>query len=240
MARYRASIRVRLAIGLGLVLAVFSAALLVTLHYLAELKQMSDEVTARMEVRRQVVATVRAAEQLQSGFPAAEAADPANLANFDRVYDLLQQRITTLLSERTDQPEGAYLAELRRASADLRALLERQTASAAGKPAAVSAEEMDRESREILDRMEMLNQNLVDIFDSRVISSAMQAQTAWNYSSAISQVIFPVALLVSLLIIYYTHRSVSGPVGALVTGTRTLAEGELRSDIQVDGSGEFR
>ena len=37
MARYRVSIRVRLAIGLGLVLAVFSAALLITLHYLAEL-----------------------------------------------------------------------------------------------------------------------------------------------------------------------------------------------------------
>ena len=76
--------------------------------------------------------------------------------------------------------------------------------------------------------------------DNRLLGAAEKAQTAWNYSSAVSKVIVPVALLVSLLVIYYTHRSVVGPVGALVTGTKTLAEGELGSDIQVDGSGEFK
>ena len=240
MARYRVSIRVRLAIGLGLVLVVFSAALLITLHYLAELKQMSDEVTARMEVRRQVVATVRAAQLLQSGFTTADAANPANLARFDNVYNRLQERISALLAQPTEQPEGTYLTELRQACADLRALLVRQTASAAANTPGASPEELTRQSREILGRIELLNQNLVDIFDNRLIGAALQAQSDWNVSSAVSQVIFPVALLVSLLVIYYTHRSVTGPVGVLVTGTRTLAEGDLGSDIQVDGSGEFR
>ena len=239
MARYRVSIRVRLAIGLGLVLAVFSAALLITLHYLAELKQMSDEVTAGMEVRRQVVATVRAAQLLQSGFPIGQPVDPERLARFDEVYGRLQERISGLLAQQPEQPETTYLTELRQACGDLRALMVRQTAAGANGPAG-SNEDLTRQSREILSRIELLNENLVDIFDNRLIGAALQTQTAWNTSSAVSQVIFPVALLVSLLVIYYTHRSVTGPVGALVTGTRTLAEGELGSDIHVDGSGEFR
>jgi two-component system NtrC family sensor kinase len=240
MARYRISIRLRLAIGLGLVLAIFTGALLIMLHYLAELKQTSLDVTARMEVRRQVLATVRAAQLLQSGFPAAGAADEANLERFDDVYDRLQERIDSLLAGPVEEPESGYLVELRQASGDLKDLLSRPAAGPDGGPPALTPEELDRRSREALARIELLNSNLVDVFDKRLIGAADKAQTAWTYSSAVSKLIFPAALLVGLLVIYYTHRSVVGPVGALVTGTKTLAEGDLGSDIQVDGSGEFK
>jgi len=239
MSRYRISIRLRLAIGLGLVLAVFSAALLLVLYHLADLRRINEEVTARMEVRRQAMATVRAAQLLESGFPAAEPADPADLERFNFVYNRLLQGLNTLLAQQTEQPERTYLSELREASTNLKAILDRLTNRDAGGPQE-DPEELARQSKQILSRIETLNSHLVDIFDIRVTGAGEKAQAAWAISSAIFQVIFPVALLVSLLIIYYTHRSVAGPVGALVTGTKTLAEGNLASDIQIDGSGEFR
>ncbi len=240
MALYRVSIRVRLAIGLGLVLAIFSAAILITLHYLAELKQMSEDVSARMEVRREALATVRTAQTLQNAFAAVRGADPVTLARFHDDFDRLQDRVDTVLTGHLDQHERDYLLELRQACTDLRDLTDRLAANA-GKPRSdATVRDLMRQSRDALARIELINNNLVDVSDSRLIGAADKAQTAWKYSSTVSEVIFPAALLVSLLVIYYTHRSVVGPVGALVTGTKTLAEGELGSNIEVDGSGEFK
>ncbi len=236
MARYHVSIRVRLAIGLGLVLAVFSAAILITLHYLAELRQMSEDVTARMEVRREALATVRTARMLQSAFSDVEAADRSNLAQFHEDYDRLQDRVDAVLSGPLERPERSCLLDLRDACANLRELMDGLSAGVDD----ASRADLVRQSRDVLARIEAINNALVDISDSRLVGAADKAQAAWDYSSAISKVIFPVALLVSLLVIYYTHRSVAGPVGALVTGTKTLAEGDLGSDIQVDGTGEFK
>jgi len=62
---------------------------------------------------------------------------------------------------------------------------------------------------------------------------------AWNISLSITKTIFPIALVMSLLIIYYTHRSIVRPVGALLDGTRALADGNLHTRIELTGSGEF-
>jgi two-component system, NtrC family, sensor kinase len=239
MARYRFSIKVRLAIGLGLVLAIFSGALLITLHYLAELKQMSVDVTTRMDVRRQALASVRAAQTMENGFATA-AADPADLARFNAAYDRLQERLAELLARRVSEPESTYLLKLQEASRDLRGLLAQRVAGPKNSAPGPSRQELDLRSRLALNRIEMLNSSLVDLLDKRLVNAAAKAQTAWTYSSAVSKVIFPAALLIGLLVIYYTHRSVAGPVEALVSGTKTLAGGELGSDIQVDGSGEFK
>jgi two-component system NtrC family sensor kinase len=240
MARHSVSIRLRLAIGLGLVLAVFSAALLVTLRYLAEVRQMSTEVTARMEVRREALATVRAAQVLQDAFPTEKALDAGDVVRFDYGCERLQERINAVLAGSLDERERACLFDLYQSSIELRVLLDRMARqNAAAPPDDPVGRDLVERSRNALARIQKLNDNLVDASDNRLVAAADKARTAWNYSSAVSKVIFPLALLVSLLVIYYTHRSVVGPVGALVTGTKTLAQGDLGSDIQVDGSGEF-
>ncbi|NIM68956.1 MAG: HAMP domain-containing protein, partial [Xanthomonadales bacterium] len=46
-------------------------------------------------------------------------------------------------------------------------------------------------------------------------------------------------LLLSLLVVYYTHRSIVRPLDRLVARVRALAEGDLDQRVEVAGSGEF-
>ncbi|MFW6189784.1 MAG: ATP-binding protein [Planctomycetota bacterium] len=238
MASRGLSIRQRLTVGLGLIVVVLGGALLVALHQLAQLKHASDEVSLRLDVRRQAMDTQRLAEQLRRDFLATEDPDPSRLSQFMQLYERLDANVVSLLQRSVGEMERQYLRRLRDANGRLGALLLRAAAQQAD-PASGQVE-MTSRSRELLREIDRLNEQLVEIFDVRIVQAAEQAQGAWALSSGVSKVIFPTAFLLSLLVVYYTHRSVVGPVRELLHGTRELAEGELDGEIEAQGAGEFR
>ncbi len=242
MALERISLRTRLAVGLGVVAAVFAAAVLVMLHELAQLHGASNEVIVRLEVRRQVLDAVRVAEKLQHDFVSARLTDPRVVQDFRRLYDELDGNLRSLLQRSPKDRERVLLVQLRGATNRLGMLLMRGAPQAMhdGAAADYDAATLVEQSRAVLTEIDDLNSRLIEVFDTRILQAAEQAQAAWAIGSAISQAIFPAALLVCLLVIYYTHRSVAAPVRDLVKGTRQLAQRGLSGEVRVGGAGEFQ
>jgi len=57
---------------------------------------------------------------------------------------------------------------------------------------------------------------------------------------AVSWMIFAVALTVSLLVVFFTHRAIVRPISKLVAGTQVLATGDLSGRLDAPLRGEFR
>ncbi len=248
MIRFVGSISVRLALGFMLVLAVFGAALLVALYNLEKVKVASEEIRIRQEISREAREIGRLAEELflcQQEFVDADGVEWGKLRQFQEFYRRTEEGLESLLARPVDELERGYLEELGRAADRLRRIfLDRivttKQREEMGVVAALSLADLQAESRNVLSEISGLNDRLSMAFEMRTSDAESQASTAWNISLAISKVIFPVALLMILLIIYYTHRSIVRPVGALLGGTKSLADGDLSSRIEVYGSGEFQ
>jgi signal transduction histidine kinase len=248
MTRYRGSISLRLAGGFMLVLAVFGGALLVTLYNLGKVKDASEEIRVRQEIRREAADVGRRAQELfecQRRFVESESVDWTKLQEFHELYSHIEEALQSLLSRPVDHPERGYLEDLGRAAERLRAIfldkiLTAKVQADMGVVPTLSLAELQEESRGVLDEINDLNDRLSYALETRTQDAEVYARTAWDVSLAISKVIFPLALLICLLIIYYTHRSIMRPVGSLVAGTKALARGNLRSTIELGGAGEFQ
>jgi signal transduction histidine kinase len=247
MRRSGGSISVRLAIGFMLVLAVFGGALLVTLYNLQKVKDASEDTRIRQEIRREAADIGRRAEELfacQQAFVAAEGVDWTKVSQFHDLYRRVEDSLQSLLARPVDEPERGYLQELGRAARRMREIfldkiVTTKLQADMGMVPAVSLDDLQAESRSVLDEISDMNERLAYAFEIRTLESEFNARSAWTVSVTMAKVIFPVALVICLLIIYYTHRSIVSPVGALLAGTKQLARGNLNSTIDVGGTGEF-
>ncbi|KPK65012.1 MAG: hypothetical protein AMK73_04235 [Planctomycetes bacterium SM23_32] len=247
MSRLGASTSMRLAVGLLLVLGVFGAALLVALYNLEKVKNASEQIRIRQEIRRDASGIGQLAQQLierQREFVEAPGVDWQKLTEFQELYQRMEQSLGLILSRPVEEPERGYLEELRAAATRLRTIfLDRiviaKMQSDMGVVPTISLEELEAESRNVLEEISDLNERVSYAFEIRTLDAELYARSAWNLNVALSKVIFPLALLICLLVIYYTHRSIVRPVGALLEGTKALASGNLHTDISVSGAGEF-
>lgn len=248
MKRPKGTMSLRLAVGFLLVLAVFGAALLITLYRLEKVKDASEQIRIRLEVRREAGDIGRCAESLfecQRQFVQADGMDWSRVSQFHALHRRVEESVQSLLSRPLDEPERSYLQELGRAARRMRAIfldkiLPAKLQADQGMLPAAGLSDPQAESRNLLDEINELNDRLAYALEIRTADAENYARTAWSISLAITQVIFPVALLICLLIIYYTHRSIVRPVGALLAGTKALAKGQLNSTIDVSGTGEFQ
>jgi two-component system NtrC family sensor kinase len=247
MMRLGGSISLRLAVGFMLILAVFAVALLVSLYNLDKIKKASEETRVRQEVRRKALEVGRLAEELfvrQREFVEAAGVPWKKVNEFGDVHDRMEEELQDLLQRPVEEPERGYLENLGAAGARMRTIFLDKIVRAkvlAGMGADVdpSLDELLEESHSVLNEISGLNERLSLSFETRAIEAETHVDTAWDVTLAITKSIFPLALLMSLLIIYYTHRSIVQPVGSLLGGTRALAEGRLSTRIEVTGSGEF-
>ncbi|MHC4788954.1 MAG: sensor histidine kinase, partial [Planctomycetota bacterium] len=195
----------------------------------------------------EALAVGRLAEELfvcQREFASAEGVAWGKITQFLDLYGRMEEALRSLLSRPVDEPERGYLEDLGQATRRLRTIfLERivttKTQADMGIVPGVDLAALEEESRNVLGEINGLNERLSYAFEIRTLDAELYAHGAWNFSLALSKAIFPVALLMSLLIIYYTHRSIIRPVGTLLDGTKALAGGELGSRIKVADSGEF-
>ncbi|MCK4300658.1 MAG: HAMP domain-containing histidine kinase, partial [Planctomycetes bacterium] len=100
--------------------------------------------------------------------------------------------------------------------------------------------DIHRESRQVLQKINELNDELGHSFELKVPDAGTQARRAWETSLTTSKAVLAVALIASLLVILYTFRSIVGPVRRLIEGTKALARGDLSRRIAPVGAGEFR
>ena len=248
MARPGASISVRLTVGFAVVLAVFGATLLLTLYYLDGGRKASEQIRVRLEIRREATEIARAAEQLflrQSEFIESPPEDFSKQTEFHNVYSLIGTMVSSLGALPVDAPERVKMEQLIRRVEELRALFDDEIVPAKirvdeGSAPPETLSELEARSREAVGALNKLTDELTELFESRTRMAEAHATGAWDISIATAQIIFPVALLTALLVIYYTHRSITGPVSALVNGTKALADGRLNESIDIRGSGEFR
>jgi signal transduction histidine kinase len=238
------SISLRLAVGFMLVLAVFGAALLVTLYNLNRVRSANEQVRVRQEIRRQTVEVGRLAEQLlacQQEFIESAGVDWAKVAEFTDLYRRMEEGLKSLSLQ---DPEARYAEDLNRATPRLRSIFLDQVLPAKlqmdmGVTPQMSLEALQEQTRGVLRQVSDANERLAHALDVRTTDAQFLATQAWALSLAVAKSIFPMALLMSLLIIYYTHRSIVRPVGSLLAGTKALAGGKLSSRIEVEDSGEF-
>ncbi|MGD2175951.1 MAG: ATP-binding protein [Candidatus Brocadiaceae bacterium] len=247
MARYRGSISLRLALGFVLVLAVLGSALLISLNQLAKIRNAGERLTVYLEVRRQAIqinAAAQEASRLRSRLLTPAGADPEVLDELRSECERLEHMVEPLQAGSLDNPERGYVEQLDSAAAALHTLVKTRALATAGVPGTsprvvARAAEFPAASRELIDRIRQVSSALADSFDIRMLQASDQAEGTWAVSMATAKIVFPVALLVSLLVIYYTHRAIVRPVETLVEGTHALAEGDLGNRIRLRGAGEF-
>jgi signal transduction histidine kinase len=247
VSRAGASTSLRLSMGFLLVLAVFGAALLTALYNLQKVKNASESIRIRQEIRREAGTIGQLAEELfrcQQQFVEAAGLDWRKLTEFQELYQRMEQSLDSLLSRPVEEPERGYLVALRNAATRLRTIFLDKTVVARmqiemGLVPEVGLGELEQQSRNVLEEIGDLNERVAYAFEIRTLDAELYARSAWNLNVALSKVIFPVALLICLLVIYYTHRSIMKPVGALLEGTQELASGKLSSSISLSGTGEF-
>jgi len=247
MARYGGSISMRLTLGFVVVLAVFGTALLISLYHLDAGRRATEEIRIRQGIRREARQIAEAAEELffhQGEFVASDPVDFSKQLDFENVYSRIDRMLRSLRSQPVESQEQIYLDELMDSVTQLRTLfldgiVPAKIHAGEGSESAMALDTLEEESREKINRINHLNTLLADVFEARTLRAESQASGAWDVSIAMAQVIVPVALLICLLVVYYTHRSISRPIGALVKGTQALARGRLGESIDVQGSGEF-
>ena len=248
MTRRGGSISLRLSVGFMLVLAVFGVALLVTLYNFEKVTNTSEEIRVRQEIRGQVAEVGKLAGELHScqrEFVEAPGLDWDKVAEFRGVYRRIEDALRSLITRNLDEPEFGYVEELSRAAGQMQAIfldkiVVTKLCASMGSAPEHGLAEAQTETIAVLADMGEVNDRLAQAFEIRTLDAESQAHTAWTVSLTITKSIFPIALVMSLLIIYYTHRSIVRPVGSLLDGTRALAGGDLRTRIELASSGEFQ
>lgn len=238
MARYRTSISLRLAVGFAFSAGVLGLALLLTLNHLGRVRTASQRVSAYLEIRREVTHVRSLAEHMLALQP--EIITPSG-PDWERWSDLRgiadeMREVMNPLDARFGQ-ESEAVRNLTEATALLQALLMQHS------PRTENPLPLDRDTtvelRTQLDRIIELSDRLAASFAVRVVDASEQAQSAWAISIATAKIVFPVALLVSLLVVHYTQQSIVHPVRTLIEGTKSLASGDLGTRIELNGPEEF-
>ena len=248
MTRRGGSISVRLSVGFMLVLAVFGVALLVTLYNFGQVTSASEEIRVRQQMRREAQQVGLLAEELykfQQEFVARREIDWDAVHEFLSEQRRMEEALNSLLDRDVAEPERGTLERLGAAAVRLRNIflfkvVPAKVQAVYGAVPSPGLDELQEQTQSVLDEMGELNERLAFASDSRAVQAEGEARTAWSMSLTVAKTIFPLALLMSLLIIYYTHRSIVRPVGSLLEGTQALAQGNLQTRIEAGGAGEFQ
>jgi len=248
MWRLRGSTSVRLTAGFVAVMCLFGAALAVTLFNLRQVQKASEQTRLRQEIRRDALKIGRLAEQLffcQDDFVEAADFDFDKVAEFQETYQEMEKTFAALARRPVDKMERSYLDEMMRQALRLRDIFYNRmyTMKIFVKDGVESPDtllEIHRESRQVLERINELNDELGHSFELKVQDAGTQARRAWETSLTTTKAVLAVAFIASLLVILYTYHSIVSPVRKLIEGTKALAEGDLSRRVAPVGAGEFR
>ena len=246
--RHRTSISLRLAVGFALVLIVLGIVLLLTLSHMARLKKASENQTVYLEARHQALQINQLAKEVsraQSAFVRNRVTDPEQWNQLQDLSYELRHMIQPLRARHLDRPETDYADRLYEAARSLRTIVQEQrraatAASTAADPKAwQSVAEHSERSRKLFEELIATSQSLANSLHLRTLAASEQANLTWTLSIVAAETVFPIALLVSLLVVYLTHRSIVQPVATLVKRTQSLARGDLSQRLELEGYGEF-
>jgi len=252
VARQGTSIGVRLALSFLVVFAVFSTALLLTLHHLDKVRKATETVERSQQTTRHVALLGRLAEDFFNQQRAFIYADDLDISRYDRCKALADEIDDTLhlLRDAAVGPlERKSLYDLSGAADGLIAIFLEDIIDVKWEALfqeidpEESQQELElllKESRQYLMAIEDLRSDFAARFAVRTGFAGARAAAAWQASVTVAQLIFPVALLVSFLAVYYTHRSVLRPVRTLIRATQALARGDFGSRMPLTGPTEFR
>ena len=238
----------RLAVGFGVVVCVFGAALLIDLYNLGKLTKTAAEALDRQLARRQAGKITEIGEDLyhlQEDFATADKPDWGKVGQLEEAYDRIVRHLEALHLKTLGLRESARVAELasraHRLSEDF---YDRVVKTKPHSPEWVATpEELSAalaDSRKRLAEMKRFNESLALIIDAKTHLAEYQAESVWHLSLNLSRAILGIALVVGLLVVYLTHRAIVRPIRKLVEGTKTVAGGDLTHRIEVPAPGEFR
>jgi len=257
MALRRMSISLVLTLSFGIVVAVFCTALLVTLFQLHRVRE-TNKVLVESQQMSLDVASLRAlaeryGDELQSQFIWRADGDDDELVDAMKVVgNRMLDEVAALRGRTGVTGEKEVVADV----ADLRVVVDILVARfeediVPTKPDKHQSESDHAEammkmtalhtlSGQDLDLMRRLSVKLDKKFADRTRDAAASAEDAWDTSVRISQIVFPMALLIGFLAVYYAHQSVVRPVQALIAGSKAVALGKFDKRIPHVGSREFR
>lgn len=239
---------IRLAIGFGMVVCVFGAALLLNLHNLKKLRETTQEARIRQQIRRQVDGISETGELLydiQQDFVASDGFDNTKVTRFGAAYGQMNAYLDGLLAQSRGPYETEQVAKLSQTARRLgenfsdevvriKILFVLGGATEEELAAALAF------SRTALNELKGLSDDLRRILDMKANVAEFEADWLWQLSLNLSEASLGIALLVSLLVVYLTHGAIVRPINMLVEGTKTLARGDLTRRVEVPASGEFR
>ena len=245
---FAGSTSVRLILGFVTILCVFGAALFIMLRNLDQVRKASEETRERQETRSQALKVGRQAQRLfffQYDFIQSEGYNADKVQQFTETYEQMETTLNSLLSKDLDESNRRTLERLQQQTENMAQIfmdgvLSTKFLVESGTEAPETLDEMNNESRNVLRQINKLNGDLGESFKRKLQNAEMQASTAWETSLTTFKAVLGVAFVVSLLITYYTHRSIVDPVNKLIAGTKALASGDLSRTIDVRGSREFR
>lgn len=250
MARMRGSISMRLTLWFALLLGVFAITVVIVLWHLQNLKRAAENIGNSLQVAtdaREIGTRVEELFAAQTDFVYASDIDYARRDDFMDICESVLQRLDSIEQL---QPR-AELFEIRESVQRMRERFLEQISDAKWREVN-SLNEQERE--DILARLFSLHQygrrdvirinelvsKLAGDFAIQTNLAVEDTRAAWDASLDLARFVFPAALLVSLLAIYYTYRSVARPVQTLTRGAAAIAHGNLTTRVPVVGATELR
>lgn len=242
------SASLRLILGFGVLLIVFTAALLTNLHSFAALEKATGEVLVRQHIRtetRQIANACRQMHLAMGRFLRSELPQDLYLSVIDRHEKEIKDSFRTLYNRPVDDRERHHIYRL---TAKARALAETlrsdvvpmkvrlQQGEAQPEQLAQIAAQADQFMRDIT----YAGDRLVLFMDLKVYHVETEANLAWQVNQSVARVTLGVALLLSALTILLTHRAIMKPIRQIVAGTKVLAGGDLSRQIEAPAMVEFR
>lgn len=232
----RSSTSFRLAIGFGAVLAVCGFALLVNIYNLEKLKRASEAVRVRQQIRARTLKVVQTGDRMYRRWAAGGQIDPGRLEALKRTCSQLTRTLQAVAIPHVTDLEWTSLNRLTLTTQHLHSVF--RAAATTEDPAKL--QRLQERGGMLVQRLIRSDTRIGGHFDSKTYDLEAQAEWSWRVALLVTRAILGVALTVSLLLVYLTHRSIVGPIRTMVEGTRKLGSGELTSRIEVPESGEFR
>ncbi|MFW6044350.1 MAG: ATP-binding protein [Planctomycetota bacterium] len=226
----------RLILGFGTVLAIFGMALLINIYNLEQLKTATEAVRVRQQIRRRTLNVVQAANRMNRRLGSGLTVKAETLEEFNTNTSQMTHALQTLATTHIDALEWTALNDLTLTAKRLHRFL----SNTAGQSGDAGAADRRSVSHRLTTKMSDLNSRVGDYFDAKTYDLEARANWSWQVSIIVTRSMLAVALIVSLLVVYITHRAIMRPIKKLLAGTRALAEGDLDSRIEEPKRGEFR
>jgi len=249
------STSIRLAIGFAAVLCLFGGALLVNIRSLEDLREATTQARIRENIRgeaQEITEIAQWMQNVQAQFVAAEGVDQERETQFGAHYTTLTETLRKLGMRHLNELEKQQLGRVRTEAQQLLKVFSEQVVDAKARLAqkGASQEDLQRAKRDLSDALEASqkalssmqrrNRGLTAILERKFYDAVDEAELVQAKTMALARSAFSLALVLGLLVIFFTHRALLRPIGEIVRGTQQLAAGDLASRIKLRSRGEFR